>query len=92
MLQVIADFPGATFADWMAAALAGMGVGTVTTEKMKTISQRFADANSFTVRGIVRQDLVDVILSIRQNHMRYGKLLLVPHSQGNLYANLVTTS
>jgi hypothetical protein len=90
MLQVIADFPGATFGDWVASALAGMGVGTVTTEKMRSISQRFADANGFTRPPQYQdQDLADIILSIRQNHRRYAKLLLVPHSQGNLYANLV---
>lgn len=90
MLQVIADFPGATFSDWIASALAGMGVGTVTIDKMRSISQRFADANGFTRPPQYQdQDLADIILAIRQNHMRYGKLLLVPHSQGNLYANLV---
>jgi hypothetical protein len=90
MLQVIADFPGATFADWVASALAGMGVGTVTVEKMRTISQRFADANGFTRPPQYQdQDLADIILAIRQNHRPHGKLLLVPHSQGNLYANLV---
>ena len=88
--QVTRDMPGATFGEWINNVVFGMTTSTMTAARAQTIGQRYADLFGFVrPTQYQSQDLADIVLAIRQSHIKHGKLLLVAHSQGNLYANLV---
>jgi len=88
--QVVQGYPGATFEAWIRAVVFGYYSNTMTADIAAAISAAMGsiwDINRPNPYG--EADLNNVEVAIRAQHRHGARLLLVPHSQGNIYANLV---
>lgn len=88
--QVIRGYPGATFRDWIRAVVFGMYNSVMTADVAAAIAKGVAaifDINRPPVYG--EADVYSIESAIRTRHSANARVLLVPHSQGVIYANLV---
>jgi len=88
--QVLLDFPGVTFALFLRAVVFGVIRDPLTAEMVATIAASLALATDpERPAPYMDTDLLNIQSAILGNHVGNGRILLVPHSQGNLYANIV---
>ena len=88
--QVVLDFPGATFAAFIRAVVLGVITDPLTAEIVATIAARLATVyDPERPSPYLDSDLLAIETAIRGGHAWNGRMLIVPHSQGTLYANLV---
>lgn len=88
--QIVLDYPGVKYRDWLRAVTRGILGDSVTVELIAEITGRLGEALGLRrPDAFYDADLALMIASIKSFHHRSGRLLLVPHSQGNLYANLL---
>lgn len=87
-LQVAFAFPGVSYSDWLYAVWTGVVGGTVTGSVVKAIANLIAydiDRPS----PYQDADLVSIQAAFNKTHKPGARSLIVGHSQGTLYANLL---
>jgi hypothetical protein len=88
-LQVIKGYTGATWDSFMNAVTFGVYSTFMPEPTAKAIAKAVTDLFAFTKPSPYQdQDLADLMLDFQQSQT-HARLVIVPHSQGNLYANLV---
>ena len=88
--QIVRGYPGATFSAWVRAVTLGMYNSAMTASVAAAIAKAVDAVFSFSRPPTYGDaDLFNIESEIRTRHAAGGRLLLVPHSQGNMYANLV---
>lgn len=87
-MQVAKAFPGVTYADWLYAVWTGVFGGTATGSVVKAIANLIAydiDRPS----PYQDADLVSIQAAFNSTHKQGARSLIVGHSQGTLYSNLL---
>lgn len=88
--QVIADYPGLTLREFFRWIRTQIFPDEESARIGLEINARIAARLGLTAPEAYNDaDLANMVNTLRSTHQPTGKLLLVPHSQGNLYANLV---
>jgi len=89
-LQVISGYVGATWDKFMNAVTFGVYSIGMPEATAKAIAKVVTDKFAFTKPSPYQdQDLADIMNDFAQKSVFGSRLVIVPHSQGNLYANLV---
>lgn len=89
-LQVISGYVGATWDKFMNAVTFGVYSPFMPEATAKAIATRVTELFAFTKPSPYQdQDLADIMLEFQQQTGPHARKIFVPHSQGNLYMNLI---
>lgn len=89
-LQVISGYAGATWDAFMNAVTFGIYSTFMPDATAKAIAKKVTDFYAFTKPAPYQdQDLADIMLELSGQSRPHARVVFVPHSQGNLYMNLV---
>jgi hypothetical protein len=91
LAQKQAEFPGATIIQMLRYLLAGVG-GTLPSALVNQLATYWAgwvNGNGASYNSYSDTTLADLVETVRAHTLPDRRVLIVPHSQGNLYANRV---
>jgi len=89
-LQVLKGYDGATWDNFMSYVTFGTLSPYMPATTAQAVAKKVADLYAFTKPSAYQdQDLADILYDIKARSYPHSRIVFVPHSQGNLYANLV---
>jgi len=88
--QVLRAYPGTTMEDFTRAVMLGIGSNILTANIVSKLAGQWAKLFNMDRPAVYTdQDVINVADAIFGRHKKNGRMLLIPHSQGNFYTNLI---